>query len=172
MKPINYSAVLLTCLLALPPFAAAHDPKQHATTAPAVVDTAAQPAVAVVEQFSKALQAADFKRVGELLAEDVLILESGGAERSREEYLGHHAISDAAFLKGAHVQVKQRVARVEGPLAWVGTESELHAMKDGKALTLLSTETMILRNTGAGWRIVHIHWSSRPKKDASPAKAS
>jgi uncharacterized protein (TIGR02246 family) len=167
MKPINYSAVLLTCLLALPSFAAAHGPKQHAT-APAVVDTAAQPAVAVVEQFSKALQAADFKRVGELLAEDVLILESGGAERSREEYLGHHAIFDAAFLKGAHVQVKQRVARVEGPLAWVGTESELHAMKDGKALTLLSTETMILKKAGADWRIVHIHWSSRPKTETKP----
>ena len=168
MKPIDCSVVLFTCWLALPSFAAAHDPKQHATTAPAVVDTAAQPAVAVVEQFSKALQAADFKRVGELLAEDVLILESGGAERSREEYLGHHAISDAAFLKGAHVQVKKRVARVEGPLAWVGTESELHAMKDGKALTLLSSETMILKKAGADWRIVHIHWSSRPKTETKP----
>jgi uncharacterized protein (TIGR02246 family) len=168
MKPINYSAVLLTCLLALPSFAAAHDPKQHATTPPAVVDTAAQPAVAVVEQFSKALQAADFKRVGELLAEDVLILESGGAERSREEYLGHHAISDANFLKGVHVQVKQRVARIEGPLAWVGTESELHTTKDGKALTLLSTETMVLKKTGSDWRIAHIHWSSRTKKETKP----
>lgn len=166
MKPVKFSTALLFGLLALPALAAAHDPKQHATTIPATIDTAAQPAIAVVEQFSKALQAADFKQVGELLAEDVLILESGGAERSREEYLGHHAISDAMFLRCAHVQAKQRVARVEGPLAWVGTESELHATKDGKALTLLSTETMILKKAGADWRIVHIHWSSRPKKEA------
>lgn len=145
--------------------ALAHDPKGHAANSPAsAVDKQAQPAVAVVEQFSKALQAANFDQVRALLADDALILESGGAERSREEYLGHHAISDAAFLKGAHVQVKQRTARTEGPLAWVGTESELHATKDGKALTLLSTETMILKRTGADWRIVHIHWSSRPKK--------
>ena len=168
MKPINLSAVLLAGLLALPALAAAHDPKQHGTTTPAVINTAAQPVIAVVERFSKALQAADFKSVGELLAEDVLILESGGAERSREEYLGHHAVSDAAFLKGAHVQVKQRLARVEGSLAWVGTESELHAAKHGKAMTLLSTETMILKKTGAGWRIVHIHWSSRAKKETKP----
>lgn len=168
MKPINFSAILLAGFLALPALAAAHDPTQHATTKPAVTDTAAQPVIAVVEQFSKTLQAADFNSVRELLAEDVLILESGGAERSREEYLGHHAVSDAAFLKGAHVQVKQRVARVEGPLAWVGTESELHAMKDGKALTLLSTETMILKKAGADWRIVHIHWSSRPKTETKP----
>ena len=32
------------------------------------------------------------------------------------------------------------------------------------ALTLLSTETMVLKNTPNGWRIVHIHWSSRSKK--------
>ena len=145
--------------------ALAHDPKAHAANSvTSLIDEQAQPAVAVVEQFSKALQSANFDQVRALLADDVLILESGGAERSREEYLGHHAISDATFLKGAHVQVKQRTARVEGPLAWVGTESELHATKDGKALTLLSTETMILKKTGADWRIVHIHWSSRPKK--------
>jgi ketosteroid isomerase-like protein len=46
----------------------------------------------------------------------------------------------------------------------VGTESELHASKDGKPITLLSTETMVLKNTPNGWRIVHIHWSSRPKR--------
>lgn len=148
-----------------------HDPKAHADAVPASpFDAQLQPVIAVVEEFSAALQAADFPRVGELLAENVLILESGGAERSREEYLAHHAISDAAFLKEAHVQVRQRTARIEGLLAWVGTESELHATKDGKALALLSTETMILKKVDAGWRIVHIHWSSRPRKDAKPAK--
>lgn len=158
-------ASLLAGGLALSLSALAHDPKAHAANpATSALNKQAQPAVAVVEQFSKALQAANFDQVRALLADDVLILESGGAERSREEYLGHHAISDAAFLKGAHAQVKQRTARVEGPLAWVGTESELYVTKDGKALTLLSAETMILKKTGADWRIVHIHWSSRPKK--------
>ena len=90
-------------------------------------------------------------------------LESGGAERSRDEYLGHHAKGDAEFLKSAHVQRLRQTARVEGVLAWIGTESEIHTSKDGKPLTLLSTETMILRQSGEAWRIVHIHWSSRPK---------
>lgn len=161
----SYPAALLFATLMLPTLAIAHDPKQHAAPTPtAAVDAAARPAVVVVDQFSKALQSADLKRVGELLASDVLILESGGAERSREEYLGHHAIADAAFLGGAHVEIKQRTARVSGDLAWVGTESELHATQDGKALTLLSTETMVLKKSGGDWRIVHIHLSSRPKK--------
>ena len=171
MKLFSIPACLLATLLVASAAAAAHDPKPHAAVPVAGVNKAAEPAIAAVDQFAAALKATDFETISKLLAEDVLILESGGAERSREEYLGHHAIADAMFLKGAHVQVKQRTARVEGPLAWVGTESELHAMQDGKALTLLSTETMILKKTGAGWRIVHIHWSSRPKKEATPAKA-
>ena len=140
----------------------------HAAPAPAApsqdVPPAAQAAVSVVERFHTALVAGDLKSVGSMLSADVLILETGGAERSRDEYLGHHAIGDAKFLKGTHSEIKHRTARIDGSLAWVGTESELHASKDGKPMTLLSTETMVLKNTPAGWQIVHIHWSSRPKK--------
>lgn len=112
----------LAGLIALSTPALAHDPKEHAPAAAETrINAQAQPVVAVVDQFSQALQAANFDQIRALLADDVLILESGGAERSREEYFGHHAIADAAFLQGAHVQVKQRTARVEGELAWVGT---------------------------------------------------
>lgn len=149
----------------IPGMALAHEPEAHAKmAASSPVDDRAKPVVEVIEQFSAALQAGDLERAGELLYDDVLILESGGAENSREEYLGGHAIHDAAFLKKAHVVVARRTARVEGPLAWVGTESELHTTKEGKAMTLLSTETMVLKQTATGWRIAHIHWSSRPKR--------
>jgi ketosteroid isomerase-like protein len=136
-----------------------------ATPAPSRdVPSAAEDAVSVVERFNTALAAGDLKSAGSLLSADVLILETGGAERSRDEYLGHHAIGDAAFLKGTHSEIKNRTARVDGSLAWVGTESELHASKNGKPVTSLNTETMVLKNTPEGWQIVHIHWSSRPKK--------
>ena len=128
------------------------------------VPAAAEAAVDVAERFNTALSSEDLATVGSLLAPDVLILESGGAEHSREEYLGHHAISDAAFLKDAHRQLLRQRARTAGEFAWVGTESELHAQKDGKPLTVLSTETMVLKQTADGWRIVHIHWSSRTKR--------
>ena len=146
------------------PAAHSHDAAPMAAKAGVDVPVDAQPAVAVVERFGDALAKADLKTVASLLDADVLILESGGAERSRDEYLGHHAVADAAFLKETHVQLKQRRARIHGDLAWVGSESELHATKDGKPLTLLSTETMVLQRKGADWRILHIHWSSRPKR--------
>ena len=35
----------------------------------------------------------------------------------------------------------------------------------GKAIDSITLETMVLRREQSGWRIVHIHWSSRePKK--------
>jgi uncharacterized protein (TIGR02246 family) len=171
MKLPSITAWPLTSLVAMTTLAVAHDPKtqastkNQASTAPAEqVSEQAKPAVAAIEEFSSALKTGDLKRAGEVLADDVVILESGGAEHSREEYLGAHAKHDAALLKDAHIQVKRRTARVEGPLAWVATESELHATDKGQPLTLLSTETMVVQKTAAGWRIVHIHWSSRPKR--------
>lgn len=142
----------------------AHEPAQAASTGASTISEAAPPAVAVVEDFSQALEAVDFKRVGALLTDDVLILESGGAGRSREEYPGHHAISDAALLKGAHRAFRHRTARVEGNIGGIGSESELHAGKDGQSMTVLSTETVVLRRTGAGWRIARIHCSSWLKR--------
>lgn len=148
------------------PAAHAHPPQAVVAAPQMDVAADAQPAVAVANRFGKALAAGDMATVEELLDPSVLILETGGAERSRSEYMGHHAASDAKFLKGAHQQLKRRTGRSEGDLAWVGSESELHATRDGKPLTLLSTETMVLKKTGDAWRIVHIHWSSRSK----PAK--
>jgi ketosteroid isomerase-like protein len=169
---INLLPAALACAFALPAMAQSSVPEAphqhaHAMSTPTIdVPADAQAAVAVVDGFSKALAGTDFKTVETALDPAVIILESGGAERSREEYLGHHAFADAAFLGGAHVALKRRTARVDGDTAWVASENELHATEDGKPMTLLSTETMVLHKTADGWRIVHIHWSSRPKKEA------
>jgi ketosteroid isomerase-like protein len=119
-------------------------------------------AVKVVDAFSAAIKAVKLDEAGKLLDPEVLILESGSSERSRDEYLGEHAIADAAFMQTATQQPRYRQARAEGDVAWVGTESLLETTRDGKPLHLLSTETMVLKRTEQGWRIVHIHWSSRP----------
>ncbi len=143
-----------------------HAPKQmqpgrDTTAAELQVAPAANEAVATVERFSTALGSGDIDKAAGELDPGVLILESGGVERSRDEYLGGHATSDAAFLKGAHVTLKRRNADAAGDLAWVASESEIHAMKGEEMLMIASTETMVLRKSATGWRIVHIHWSSR-----------
>jgi len=121
-------------------------------------------AVAAVDRFFEALSTGDLQRAGAELDPEVIVLESGGAERSAAEYLGGHARHDAEFLKGAHHNLLRRTARVAGEVAWIASESEMHAEKDGKPVTYASTETMVLRSGKDGWKIVHIHWSSRVKK--------
>lgn len=128
------------------------------------VPDAAQAAAATVDRFFAELSAGDLERAGAELDSQAIILEGGGGEHSAAEYLSGHASADAEFLKGAHQKLARRTARVSGELAWVASESELQVQEDGKPVTVASAETMVLRFTDAGWKIVHIHWSSRVKK--------
>ena len=128
-----------------------------------IAANAAEP-VAAVERFSAALAAGDLVKVAAELDANVVILESGGAEHSSAEYMAGHAKSDAAFLKTAHMMLKNRTAVAGVDMAWVASENEIHTMRGEQMLTIFSTETMVLKKTGTAWKIVHIHWSSRAKK--------
>jgi ketosteroid isomerase-like protein len=138
-------------------------PGQVMPSATLDVPSSAAAAAAAVAAFGKALSSGNLKAAEALLDPDVIILESGSAERSRAEYLGQHAKEDAKFLADAQVVLKRRTARADGAGAWVASESEIQAKHDGIPMTLISTETMVLKKIGPDWRIVHIHWSSRPK---------
>lgn len=145
----------------------AHEPARHARNAPAQppgVDASLAPVIAVADRFTAAIKAVDLETAAALLDEHVLILESGGAERSRDEYLGHHAVEDAAFLGSAAIKVLHRAGGVQGDLAWLGTESEITPSRTSGGRPILSTETMVLGHGAGGWKILHIHWSSRKKK--------
>ncbi|MGH8134726.1 MAG: c-type cytochrome [Steroidobacteraceae bacterium] len=134
----------------------------HTDSAHLHVPDAARAAAETVDRFYAALSAGELDRAGAELDRNVIILESGGGEHSAAEYLGHHAREDAEFLKTVQQKLLSRTAGVSGDFAWVASESELRAQQGGKPKTILSTETMVLRTTDAGWKIVHIHWSSRP----------
>ena len=69
---------------------------------------------------------------------------------------------DAAFLKTATQEVSARTGDSAGDLAWVASEQRITGTSRDKPVDILSTETMVLQKTRDGWRIVHIHWSSRP----------
>jgi ketosteroid isomerase-like protein len=61
--------------------------------------------------------------------------------------------------------VTSRRSTVEGGVAWVLTQGRTKGSYDGKTVDRLTTETMVVKKAKAGWRIAHIHWSSR----AAPA---
>lgn len=144
-------------LLALAPVAAG------AAALPALAATPAP--VAVVEAFHGALGEGDAAAVADLLLDDAVIFEQGGAEASKAEYVEVHLPGDIAYSQGMKDSVTSRRSDVQDGVAWVLTQGRTTGAYEGKPVDRLTTETMVLKRTGSGWRIAHIHWSSR----AAPA---
>ncbi|MEE8426485.1 MAG: DUF2231 domain-containing protein [Woeseiaceae bacterium] len=134
---------------------AAHD---HGSQA---VDVPTDGPVFALNFFHAALNSGDEQTVMAVLSPDVLIFESGGAERSRAEYASHHMKSDMAFLaQMGHDQIGQAVSEQEDT-AWIVTESRIYGRYKDKDIDIVSIETAVLERGEDGWKIVHLHWSSR-----------
>ena len=132
------------------------DGKQHvhrsATASP--LDTA--------RLLHESLSSGDPGKVKALLDPKVLVLESGGAERSRAQYAAHHLGADLDFMRTVTYRLERQSSDTVGDLAWVASESRLTGATNKQPVDLLSTETLVLKRTSGGWKIVHVHWSSRP----------
>ncbi|MFP5329926.1 MAG: YybH family protein [Alphaproteobacteria bacterium] len=120
----------------------------------------AREAAAVVDAFHAALRGGDTAAALAMLAEDVLIFEGGGVERSKAEYASHHLEADAAFSKAVTSTLTRRAGGVSGDLAWVASEGRTAGEYKGRPVDRVTAETMLLRRSGGAWKIVHIHWSS------------
>ncbi len=138
--------IALVCLVVAPPLAA-----QSAERTPADVAHA----------FHAALTSGDSAAALSLLAPDVVVFESGGVEASRAEYRSHHLPADMEFSSSVSREITHERAGSEGGLAWVLSESHTTGTFRDREINTRGVETMLLRRTSEGWRIVHIHWSSR-----------
>ena len=126
-----------------------------------LIEDADHPAVVAAAQLGDAIAAGDVDTLKALIAPDVLIFESGGVESSLAEYEGHHMPADIAFMKNMSSEVISRSVIEAGNLAIVLTQSRISGVYKEKEVDLSSTETLVMRNMGGQWKIIHIHWSSR-----------
>ena len=138
----------------------AHEPVTKPAAIATVVSPTARDAAASVDAFHAALRRGDTATASKLLADDVLIFESGGVERSKAEYQSHHLGADAEFAKAVPSALTRRAGEASGTMAWIASEGRTSGAYNGKPIDLATTETMVLRRSGKGWRIVQIHWSS------------
>ena len=152
-------ALSITVLSTTPALAQDHA-QGHDHAAGSVAPEAAGAATAV-DAFHAALKAGDTAATLALLAPEVMIFEEGGAERSRDEYAAHHLGSDGAFAAASEATVARRSGWADGDVAWITSEGRTTGQFNGRAVDRLTTETMVLKRHGDGWRIHHIHWSSR-----------
>jgi ketosteroid isomerase-like protein len=125
---------------------------------------AASQAAAVVDAFHQALQRGNTETAAALLADDVLIYESGSVEQSKAVYAAHHLSADAAFSKATNRVIMRRSSQAINNLAWIATASSITGIYKGRPINSIATETMVLRLDGVAWRIIHIHWSSATVK--------
>lgn len=152
-------AASLVVLSATSAFAQDH---AHAhTPAAGTVAVEAADAARTVDAFHAALKAGNTAAALALMAPDVMIFEEGGAERSRDEYASHHLGSDAAFAAASEATVARRSGWADGDVAWVTSEGRTTGQFNGRAVDRLTTETMVLKRHADGWRVHHVHWSSR-----------
>ncbi len=117
----------------------------------------------VVAAFHRALQEGDSLGAVALLAEDAVILESGGLE-TRAEYREHHLPGDIQFARAvASERTPVRVV-VSGDVAWaVATSASTGTFRE-RAINSVGVELMVLTRTPDGWRIRAIHWSGRARR--------
>ena len=151
--------MLAASLLAMAPAVAVAQNGQAPSVA--LMSSEAQEAAKAVDTFHAKLASGDGAAAATLLAEDAFIFESGHAERSRAEYASHHAGTDAAYAAAVPSRLTQRSGFAEGDTAWIVSESRSTGTYKDKPVDRVTTETMILRKTAEGWRIAHVHWSSR-----------
>lgn len=165
VRSLLMASLMAFCLAACE---SSDDPMAETTTgstsappAAAHADTSAVHAVA--SRFHEALAAGDSSAVAGLLAPDAVILESGATE-TREEYLGHHFHSDAAFLRAVERVPGDVRWYLAGEAAWAASTSRLHGRFRDRDVDVNSAELLVLRHTEAGWRIAAVHWSSRTRQ--------
>lgn len=132
------------------------DGKQH------VHEKSPATALDTARRFHEALSSGDPSKVKALLDPSVLVLESGGAERSRAEYAAHHLGADMEFLRTVSPKLQRQSGNTVGDLAWIASESRLTGTTNDRPVDLLSTETLVMQRSSGGWKVVHVHWSSRP----------
>ena len=114
----------------------------------------------VVSDFHAALGAGDSTTVVSLLHPEVRIFEGGHAE-TREEYRSGHLRGDIAFLQAVESEMTWDDVVIEGDLAFYMSEDRKTGTYRDREIDSHGTETMVLVRTSEGWRIRHIHWSSR-----------
>ena len=158
MSRTSLALVLSFAVLSATPAFAQDHAHGHDHAAGSVVAEAAE-AATTIDAFHAALKAGDTAAALTGLAPDVMIFEEGSAERSRDEYASHHLGADAAFASEA--AVARRSGWADGDIAWITSEGRTTGQFNGRAVDRLTTETMVLKRHADGWRIHHIHWSSR-----------
>ncbi|MEP7382382.1 MAG: nuclear transport factor 2 family protein [Gemmatimonadota bacterium] len=118
-------------------------------------------ALAAVRALHAALVAGDAELVLSLLDEDATI-QAGGRRDGKASYARDHLAADIAYARAVRVERTGWRVHVVGDAAWVTSTSRAAGDCQGRTVNASGEELIVVQRRDAVWRLVGIHWSSRP----------
>lgn len=150
-RPVAALAVFAACLF-LPPLAPGASAQGRCPP---------EAARDVAHRLHDALASGDSARALELLADGARIYEGGHAE-TRAEYRAGHLAVDIEFAGAVdRERLAEHVQTAGSEVALYLSEYRTSGSFRGEEIDSHGTETLVLECRPEGWRIVHVHWSSR-----------
>jgi len=145
---------------------APNTPARSATTPSQASAPQRSPADAAAEQVVNAFMAdlagGQLDAARQLLTPDAIVMANGQVLGNRDGYIDGAAKGDAAALRVTQRDLLHRDVKTTADLGWVLSEKRLRGAQGPQGpREIVVTETMLLARTTAGWKITHIHWSSR-----------
>ncbi len=154
MKILKITGLLLA--LALSPLLSALGDKNSESKL--FIGSDSEPAK-VVNLFHEALKQQNSNNARMHLADDVLIYEGAGVERSADEYASHHMLSDMKFVSVLKTEVLEHQVSIVGDIAVSNSRTHSVGKFKGKNIDRKGMETIVLKKINGVWRIWRIHWS-------------
>jgi ketosteroid isomerase-like protein len=112
--------------------------------------------------FHEGLTKGDSAAVLALLHPEVVIFEGGW--ESLEDYRKGHLRADMRASQALKQETTRDVITISGDLALITREYSTSGTMGERTVDSIGVETMVLLRTQNGWKIRHIHWSSRPRR--------
>jgi ketosteroid isomerase-like protein len=159
------SSLFLATVSAAPVFAqSAATPATQPLAVAAQASPDADAVAQVVDTFMTDIAGGQFESARQLMTPDAVVLANGQVLGDRDGYINGPAKGDAAALRATtQRELLHRNAKADAGHGWVVSEKRLRSTIAGAQAPreILVTETMLLARTGGGWKITHIHWSTR-----------
>lgn len=130
------------------------------TATPTAQDRDREAVTGTFEGFYAAMRAGDAAKVMQAVAPDAVFLEGGGRE-TRAEYESGHLPADMEFERAVTGKRGPLTVNVVGDVAWVIAATDYQGTFNGKPVSFVSEQLMVLSRTDARWTIRAVHWSSR-----------
>ena len=137
-----------------------------AAKSPAVAAATQSPdanaAETVVNTFMADLAGGQLEAARQLMTGDAIVMANGIVLGDRDAYFNGPAKGDVAALSGTQRELLHRSIKTGNDIGWVVSEKRVrHTGTEQGPREIIVTETMLLAKTASGWKITHIHWSSR-----------